>query len=142
MQKKNIFLLVIFLIILTALSWWATTRDSGQLNPSPADQNSLHQATLIIDRGEDSPINLPVDFNQGASALDVLGAKATELALPLETKEYDFGILIETIGDKTNGDDNKYWTYFVNHEMPMVSADAYELSPGDRLEFKFDESPF
>ena len=45
-------------------------------------------------------------------------------------------------GIEENGENGKYWLYYVNGEMPMVSADKKELRPGDKVEFKFEKSPF
>jgi len=58
----------------------------------------------------------------------------------LKTKTYDFGIFIEAIGDKENGEDGKYWMYYVNEEMPMMAVDKKEIGPGDKIEFKFEKS--
>ncbi len=76
------------------------------------------------------------------TAFDLLKNKTEELNIPLKIKTYDFGILIEAIGNKKNGQDGKYWMYYVNNEMPMVSVDKKEIKPGDKVEFRFEKSPF
>lgn len=60
----------------------------------------------------------------------------------VETKEYSFGVMIESINGQRNGEGKKYWTYYVNGEMPMISADKQEVKSGDKVEFKFAPSPF
>ena len=54
----------------------------------------------------------------------------------------DMGVLIEAIEGQQNGQDNKYWLYYVNGEMPMTSADQQKIKPGDVVEFRFEESAF
>jgi len=98
--------------------------------------------TLIIDNGQEAPNNFEIEFEKGITAFDLLKNKTEELNLALETKFFDMGVMVEKIGSKKNGQDGKYWLYYVNEEMPMVSADKKELKPGDKVEFKFEKSPF
>ena len=97
---------------------------------------------LVIDNGQEDIKTFEAEFRQGMTAFDLLKNKAEELDLILETKIFDIGILVETIGDKKNGDQEKYWLYYVNDEMPMVAANKKEIEPGDKVEFKFEESKF
>lgn len=61
----------------------------------------------------------------------------------LETQDYPgLGSLVVQIGDLRNGEDNKYWQYLINDEMPMVGADAYILEAGDKIRWEFRESEF
>lgn len=96
----------------------------------------------IIDYGEGLPQTLTSEFEEGMTAFDLLKNKTEELNISLKTKTYDMGIFIEAIGEKENGQDEKYWMYYVNEEMPMVAVNKYEIKPGDKVEFKFEKSPF
>jgi len=107
-----------------------------------AEQEIKQELTLVINNGEEGAETYVSEFNQEITAFDLLKDKAEESGLILETKVYDFGILIEKIGDKKNGDENKYWLYYINDEMPMVAADKQELNPGDKVEFNFEKSTF
>jgi len=98
--------------------------------------------SLIIDYGDGNTDSLQSNFREGMTAFDLLKEKTEESGLTLETETYDIGILIEAIEDKESGQDGKYWLYYVNGEMPIVSADKRELKPGDKVEFKFEKSPF
>ncbi len=46
--------------------------------------------------------------------------------------------LVDGIHTCTNGDENRYWQYYVNDEIPMVGADAYEVHNGDKLLWSFE----
>lgn len=100
------------------------------------------EVSLIIDDGEESPKIFEAEFKEGFTAFNLLKEKTEELNIILKTKTYDFGVLIEAIGDKENGENGKYWLYYVNEEMPPVAADKKEIKPGDKIEFKFEKSPF
>jgi len=49
---------------------------------------------------------------------------------------------VENIDGVKNGTDNKYWQYWVNGELPMVSADKKEVKKGDEVEWKFGPAEF
>lgn len=102
----------------------------------------VKKISLIIDYGDGNTDSLQSNFRKGMTAFDLLKEKTEESGLTLKTKTYDIGVLIEVIGHKENGQDGKYWLYYVNGEMPMVSADKKELKPGDEVEFKFEASIF
>lgn len=100
------------------------------------------EVVLIINYGQGIPLVFEAEFKEGMTAFDLLKNKTEELNIVLKTKTYDIGIFIEAIGDKENGEDQKYWMYYVNDEMPMVAADKQELNPDDKTEFKFEKSSF
>lgn len=109
---------------------------------TPIKQEISTGVTLIVDFGGGEVERFDREPREGMTAFDLLKEGAGRLNLSLETKTYDMGIFIEVIGDKKNGQEGKYWLYYVNDEMPMVSADKKEIKPGDKVEFKFEESPF
>ena len=119
----------------------------GPSSSPPPEKKELKEgveakAVLVIDYGQGSSENLEAEFKEGMTAFDLLEEKAKEIGLNLEVKTYDMGVFIERIGEKKNGDDGKYWLYYLNGEMPMVSADKQALNPGDKVEFKFEKSSF
>ena len=99
------------------------------------------KATLIINNGIQSKI-FTVNFKEEITAFDLLKDKAGELNMNLKTKTYNIGIFIEVMGDKENGQDGKYWLYYVNGEIPMIASNKYKIKNGDMVEFKFEESIF
>lgn len=112
--------------------------------PEPASPEPLveEKVSLVIDFGNEERQELEIDLEQAATVFELLEKGAASLGLELKTKEYDFGTLVEGIGEIENGQDNKYWLYYLNDEMPMVSADSQEISAGDKVEFRFEESTF
>ena len=73
-----------------------------------------------------------LDVVEGESVLAVL-----KQSQEVETKAYDFGELVESIGGIKNGTDDKFWTYKVNGEAALVGAADYKLKQGDKIEWKF-----
>ncbi|MDP3883031.1 MAG: DUF4430 domain-containing protein [Candidatus Staskawiczbacteria bacterium] len=147
-MKKNIYIITaIGLAIIATGVWTALSGGFWQSLPEQPENNIVlvpaeKEATLVIDYGDNAPNSFQIDFYEGATVFDVLKNKTQELGLNLKTKEYDIGILIEAIGEKQNGQEGKYWLYYVNGEPPMVAADKLEIKPGDEIEFKFEKSSF
>jgi len=144
MKKTNIFLLL--LIILIAGGWLIfsneVTEFISQRRTEISQIEVKEEVSLIIDAGEGTSKTFQGEFREKMTAFDLLKEKTEELGLVLETKISDIGILIEVIGDKENGENGKYWLYYVNRKMPMVAADKKELKSGDKVEFKFEKPPF
>ena len=151
MKKTSIFLTIGIGIIFIATVLLISLNQTGyfffqkgvELPQENIEEKAEKEVTLVIDSGKESSRTLKVDFEEGMTAFDLLEEGTSELGLSLKTKTYeDMGIFIEAIGDEENGQDGKYWMYYANGQMPMVAADKYEIRPGDKIEFKFEESPF
>jgi hypothetical protein len=56
--------------------------------------------------------------------------------------DYSFGVFVESIGGVENGDEGRYWQYYVNGILGDVAADKKSLKEGDRVEWKFEKVPF
>ena len=147
MKKTNKFIFIGIGIGIIIISAWIVF--SGKIN-QPIFQEEIEipqeeikqEVILIIDNGEGSPKTFEAEFKEGMTAFDLLKEGTLSLSLTLKTKTYDVGIFIEAIGDKENGQDEKYWMYYINEEMPMIAADKHEIKAGDKVEFKFEKSSF
>jgi hypothetical protein len=61
--------------------------------------------------------------------------------LNFTTKSYaGLGRIIDSIGDKRNGDDGQYWQFWVNNQYIPVGADAYIVNPGDVILWQFTKN--
>jgi len=143
MNKTNIFVLIIISLIIAA--GFTIFDKIGLLNaPERTDMvedNAEREVSLLIDDGDD-PKSFRGEFREGMTAFDLLQDGGEGLNLTLKVKTYDMGVFVEMIGVKENGEDEKYWMYYINGELPMVAADKQELKPGDKVEFKFEKSSF
>lgn len=144
-MTKNIYIIAGLGVIIIVGSWLLFSGNFWQTN---IEENNIVQETikkeavLTIDDGGGGKNSFNVEFEEGMTAFDLLKNKTEESNITLETKSYDIGIMIEKIGDKKNGQDGKYWLYYVNGEAPMVAADKMEIKAGDIVEFKFEKSIF
>jgi len=125
MKKFIFFIIALAIIIITAaILYWPSKEIPTQ---------EIGKVFLVV-----GDKNFEFDYEPEITAFALL--EKSELSL--ETKQYDFGILIESIDSVKNGQDNKYWIYYVDGKAAVAAADKVKLSPGDVVEFKFEESPF
>lgn len=73
------------------------------------------------------------------TVLDLLNAVASEGNFTVETTyygQYD-SLLVDAIAGIENGQDDRYWLYWVNGEYASVGADRQPVRTGDTVEWRF-----
>lgn len=55
----------------------------------------------------------------------------------IEVKTYSFGTLVESIDGIKNGNENKYWLFYVNAKESKMGAGDYKLQPNDTVEWRY-----
>ncbi|MFH0805034.1 MAG: DUF4430 domain-containing protein [Patescibacteria group bacterium] len=103
---------------------------------------AVEKARVTVDRADGNTLTIEFEVAPGMTALQALEQAASVYGLTLQTKQFDFGTLVEGIGGIVSGQEGKYWTLYVNGQMAPTGADATAVAPGDRIEFKFEQSPF
>ncbi|MEK7104016.1 MAG: DUF4430 domain-containing protein [Patescibacteria group bacterium] len=82
------------------------------------------------------------DYTSSSTVFSILQAVGQKENFVITYKNYpEMGILVESIGGMVNGQDNKYWQYWVNDILGEVAADKKFLKSGDKVEWKFDIAP-
>jgi hypothetical protein len=96
-------------------------------------------ASLMIDYGDGRVRVYPdITVAPGETMIGFLQKQTAKAGLAFKTKEFQgLGVMVETIADKTNGDQNKYWQYWVNNVSIPYAASTYIVKPGDVVEWKF-----
>ena len=97
-------------------------------------------ASIMIDFGGGEVSVFP-DLAVGpeVSLLELLEGVTTENGVAFETKAFEgLGTMVQRIGDKENGDDGRYWIYWVNNAKLPIGADQYQIQPGDIVHWKFE----
>ncbi len=82
-----------------------------------------------------------LQLEQPVTVFEALEKVAGDNEIELVTKQYDFGVLVESIGEIKNTQDQA-WIYFVNDQAGEVASDQYELSDGDMIEWRYIEPEF
>ncbi|MDD3284288.1 MAG: DUF4430 domain-containing protein [Patescibacteria group bacterium] len=124
--------------------YFLTSIQKSEIIPS-FDEKS-NSISLMIDFG-DGNIETIHDINVKRSDNLLLILKELENTKDqirdIKIQDYgEMGVLITSINDFTNGQNNNYWQYYVNNKQPMLSIDKYILSNKDVVELKFTKSKF
>jgi len=152
MKKSHLYLLLTVAIGLIAGavvgSYPTTTLDfTTSIEPTTTRvagvADARTQSVLVIDYGT-TQVSYPYQLSPetATSAQALLEEMTDKNDIVLETTTYDFGTLITGINGYINGDNNKYWMFYVNEEMPMVGAEQYTVQPDDEIEFKYEAGGF
>ena len=111
------------------------TLNKGETN----NEVSGEIASLMLDFA-DGRVNTynEIPITQTDTVFEITKRIAEENNIEFAFDDYgDLGKLISKIEDKEGGQENKYWQYWVNNVSPSIGADAYIVSPGDVIEWKF-----
>lgn len=149
MLKKETFLpSLILVLLLVVLGWVIVDRGSLDIEEQGIDKQDTQEefpeiVSLVLDFGDTTePQIQSIEIKAEETVLSVLKKALERLNIDLTIQEYEQGVFIEAIGNRKNGDDNKYWLYYVNGEMPQVSCGKKIVKAGDKIEFKFQTSPY
>lgn len=106
-------------------------------------RNTGEKVSYKIIEGNGKIIKSNLTISKNSNVFSLLEAMSKQENFKIESKEYkDMGMLVESIDGVKNGTDNKYWQYWINGELPMVSADKQDVKNGDQIEWKFDLADF
>jgi len=109
-----------------------------------------NQDTKSIVKTEVANTGATLVLNDGASiatysgvtaqnAFEILTIVAEKEKIPLITKQYDFGVFVQKIGEKESGT-IMAWIYSINGKSGEVAADKAGLNTGDIVEWKYTKS--
>ena len=96
-------------------------------------------ASLMIDYGSGLVRVYPdIRITSGETMITLLEKQTAAAKLDFKTKNFTgLGLMVEAIGGKMNGDENKYWQYWVNNVSIPYAASTYVVKAGDVIEWKF-----
>ena len=138
----------VFLLILTAIIAAVFVLRNSQKNLSnkpPFTDNTttvetsskdISEAEIILDFGNGRTESGVVPLTEITTAFSALEKFTEEKNIELKTKQYDFGIFVESI-DGVESSAEKAWIYFVNGKGGDKAADQYEVTGVDKVEWKY-----
>ena len=112
-------------------------RAAGGAAVAPRDAN----ASIMLDFGGGEVTVFPdLAVEPGTMLLALLERATAEGDLSLETRAFEgLGVMVNSIGDKRHGENDRYWVYWVNNEQVPVGAGQYRVQPGDIVLWKYME---
>ena len=100
--------------------------------------------SLMIDSGGGDIVTYPdIPLATDRNLFNLMRKVIQEDDQPFAYEEYrDLGMLVTKIGDKKNGEGNRYWQYWVNNRFAPIAASSYVVEAGDIIEWKFIPQKF
>ena len=135
MGRKYILALGVVVIVGGGLFWMYRSQPLTSNLPPPT---SAVTASLTIDFGDRTEQFKRVVLTTDPTAFGILKTVTEREHIPLVfDPPASMGVFVRQIGKKKNGDDGRYWQYWVNEIFPLVASDRSALEEGDRVEWKF-----
>lgn len=95
--------------------------------------------SIMLDYGGGNVKVFNATSTPNTTLFDVMRDVTASNDIAFEYKEYSgLGRLIERIGPRANGEEGKYWQYWVNNNFAQVGADSYPVQDGDVILWKFE----
>jgi len=146
-MKKNLKFIVLALFIIGAVGLWqASVLQTKNKALESIQQEKVQKnisLTFTFTDTDTKTIEYPLLENNTKNLFAISQEIAGQQNWDFQYKDYgEMGYLVTKINNIENGQDNKYWQYFVNDEQPQVSADKYLPKSGEKIEWRYAGSDF
>lgn len=146
-QKGVNYVLLAVLFLIIGFLFGLGYRPQIAIAPQPENSNSVQPskvASLTIEFDSNNLREVENIYNvQGQTVLELLKTVAQENNLPVMTRDYgSLGVMVTQIGDKINGQDNKYWQYYINGKYSEIGAGSYKLTGSEKIDWRFEANNY
>jgi hypothetical protein len=140
--KKTLGFTIFFLVVLVT-AWLTNYKYHWAIPPVPVTPKLFYTVDFFFSPESKTSLDYYDDSAVAKSLLAITQALATQANWKFTFQDYgQMGMLITGLQDQTNGQDQKYWQYFINGQQPLISADKYYPVTTDKIEWKFEASAF
>lgn len=145
-KQTKLFLVIMTLAVLIIGIAQYILRNQTNLQPTLLKKNStITNETVISSTETYKKETINIDFGNGQkltgqvytqNPYQALVKVAKDNNMSVEVKQYEFGIMVDKIGNIANSK-NSAWMYTVNDKPGQIAADRYLIYPGDKIDWKF-----
>jgi hypothetical protein len=142
LPKKQTSLHYLPVVAITVLFIGLSFLGSAMIVPERTDiwleQSDATSVTINI-HGDGWTLTDSICVTEKTTVLSLLQEVSTLHSLDLRTTYYESfdATLVDSIGGDVNGQNDYYWQYYVNGELPISGCDEYPVSNGDVIEWDF-----
>jgi hypothetical protein len=136
---KNVVLISISIIVIAIFGIGLAS--TGIITTEPVKINTdTISTTLIIDFGKNNVDTYTLELSN-ATVYSALIQASNQYGFEVESEYYDNyrSHYINSINNVKEGDDNKFWQYYINGDYGIVGADLQVLKNHDTVEWKYQE---
>lgn len=143
MNKKVILGAMLVLLIGVGVYFYKTQntvniQQSFDENAKSAKEKVGQLVTINIDFGEGDMLNFEQEYEEQLSAYTLLLYATGAKDIPIDIEQYGSGVFVKSINNSESAGDHA-WFYYVNGTSGDVAADQKMISPGDFVEWKYQE---
>ncbi|MBM3713121.1 MAG: DUF4430 domain-containing protein [Actinobacteria bacterium] len=149
-KKQTIFILIAILVLLVLIWQFIIQPQNASVLPG-LGQKTVNVPTVtsqsVIPTKAAADVEVIIDFSENQritgtvfaqTAYEALEKLAKENNLLIGVKQYQFGVMVERIGQKSNS--GRYsWLYSINGKPGNTAADKYLLQTKDKVEWKYSK---
>ncbi len=141
-MKKFIAPLLIIILLASGLFIFKEFNSNNTI-VIPENQPTGYESKVIvsIDFGNKDIKVLEITAGTEDTAFSVLKKISETNNIELVTKQYDFGVFVEKVGD-FESTAKRSWIYYVNGESGQIAADQMKLKNGDKVDWKYEVPKF
>jgi len=131
-MNKKLCSMILLAIVLFAIS-------SGCVDQERNNTNEEITATVKIDFGNGTIDTYEITIKNN-TVYDFLLEAAKKGGYAIKSTYYGLydSMFIDSIGNVENGQDNKYWIYYINGESGSVGSEKQKVENNDLIEWKFE----
>lgn len=133
-MKKLLYGIIILGLALIGVGIISSNKQGNQAQQNkPSASAAVPAVTLQISDGTKTATYSNV---RAQTPFEALMKTATLQNIPVKTKQYDFGVFVESVAGIENTKD-KSWIYFVGGKSGDVASDKYNVKQDDVVEWKY-----
>ena len=138
-EKIPVLVLTLLFITLSFTGSAVKLPDKTEIWLEQSDETSIH----ISLKGSDWIIQDRIFIQDEITVYQALEQITQKQDLSIKTEYFEAfqSLLVQSIHIDDNGENNCYWQYYVNGELPMVGCDSYMIKNGDIVEWRFEQIP-
>ncbi len=99
------------------------------------------EGNYIINKGKGDIDEYKVKILSGSTVISLLEDLAKREKFKIKIAGRSPRIIVETIAGFKNGENKKYWQYWVNDKLGRTAADRKKIKKGNKIEWKFEVPP-
>ena len=135
MKKDKLLLIIVLFVSILGIFYFANNKE--EIAPQPTPQAEIQTDSMVVDYSGKVDV-YSYKYADNLTVFNVLEEYTKENDIELTSKQYDFGVFVEGIGDYKNTNE-MVWIYYVNNESANVSADNYPLSSEDKIKWAYQK---
>ena len=140
-HKIPVTILALCLVVLSFTGTAMQMPEKSEIWLENSDETSVKIAII----GDEWKVQDNVIAYEGDTVFSILEevTRRNNILLKYTYYEQFDSILIDSMNDNFNGENDMYWQYYINGDIPMVGCDKYyDISNGDCIEWKFEVIPY